>query len=150
MFHLCGENLQEMNEQGGCPLEQEIIINLPIESHEVPNLRELVGWDGRHTDYPMLFDRCNFWAGLRETQGELIAFGYVAGMGLQHGYMEDIMVHPQFQKQGIGQALVKKLLQEAERIGLEIVTLTFDSKHTSFYTVSGFRPCSGGLWRRQD
>ncbi|MZQ86748.1 GNAT family N-acetyltransferase [Paenibacillus sp. 5J-6] len=131
-------------------MEQEISINLPIESHEVPKLRELVGWDGRHADYPMLFERCNYWAGLRETQGELIAFGYVAGMGLQHGYMEDIMVHPQFQKQGIGQALVKKLLQEAERISLEIVTLTFDSKHTSFYTESGFTLCSGGLWRRQD
>lgn len=148
MFHRCGENLQEMIEQGGCPLEEEIIINLPIEAHEVPKLRELVGWDGRQADYPKVFERCNFWAGLRGTQGELIAFGYVAGMGLQHGYMEDIIVHPQFQRKGIGQALVKNLLQEAEHIGLEIVTLTFDSKHTSFYAGSGFTPCSGGLWRR--
>jgi ribosomal protein S18 acetylase RimI-like enzyme len=139
-----------MNKQGGCPLEEEIIINLLIEPHEVPRLREMVGWDGRHADYPMLFERCNFWAGLRDSKGELIAFGYVAGMGLQHGYMEDIIVHPQFQNKGIGQALVKKLLKEAERIGLEIVTLTFDSKHTSFYEASGFTPCSGGLWRRQD
>lgn len=128
-------------------MEQDVIINLPIEAHEVPNLRELVGWDGRHADYPILFERCNFWAGFRNAQDELIAFGYVAGMGLQHGYMEDIIVHPQYQKKGIGQALVKKLLQEAERIGIEIVTLTFDSKHTSFYAASGFTPCSGGLWR---
>lgn len=128
-------------------MEQEIIINLPIEPHEVPQLRELVGWDGRYTDYPILFERCNFWAGLRDANSKLIAFGYVAGMGLQHGYMEDIIVHPKFQNKGLGQALVKKLLKEAERIGLEIVTLTYDSKHTLFYSKSGFTPCSGGLWR---
>ncbi|AYB38477.1 GNAT family N-acetyltransferase [Brevibacillus laterosporus] len=131
-------------------MKKEIIINLPIESHEVPALRELVGWDGRHSDYPTLFERCNFWAGLRDTKNELIAFGYIAGIGLQHGYMEDIIVHPHFQKKGLGQALVKKLLEEAERIGLEIVTLTYDSKHTAFYTESGFIHCSGGVWRRKD
>jgi N-acetylglutamate synthase-like GNAT family acetyltransferase len=131
-------------------LKQEIIINLPIVADEVPNLRELVGWDGRYSDYPTLFERCNFWAGLRDEENKLIAFGYVAGMGLQHGYMEDIIVHPKYQKKGIGESLVKKLLQEAERVGLEIVTLTFDTKHTSFYSRSGFTPCSGGLWRRKD
>lgn len=130
-------------------MKQEIVINLPIEPHEVPKLRERVGWDGRHADYPALFERCNFWAGLRDDQGELIAFGYIAGMGLQHGYMEDIIVHPRHQRKGIGQDLVKRLLREAERFGLEIVTLTFDAKHTSFYAECGFVPCSGGLWRKR-
>lgn len=131
-------------------MNKEIIINLPIEAVEVPHLRELVGWSGRHSDYPTLFERCNFWAGLRDEENQLIAFGYVAGMGLQHGYMEDIIVHPEFQKRGIGETLVRKLLQEAERVGIEIVTLTYDSKHTFFYTRSGFTPCSGGLWRRKN
>lgn len=131
-------------------MNQEITINLPIVAVEVPNLRELVGWDGRHSDYPTLLERCNFWAGLRDEENKLIAFGYIAGMGLQHGYMEDIIVHPDFQKKGIGESLVRKLLQEAERLGLEIVTLTYDSKHTSFYTRGGFTPCFGGLWRRKD
>lgn len=131
-------------------MKREIVLNLPIEPHEVPTLRELVGWEGRHADYPAVFERCNFWAGARGENNELLAFGYIAGMGLQHGYMEDIIVHPRCQKQGIGQALVKQLLQEAERVGLEIVTLTYDAKHTSFYTESGFLPCPGGLWRRRE
>lgn len=37
------------------------IINLPLANHEVPNLREQVGWDRRDQDYPALFERCNFW-----------------------------------------------------------------------------------------
>jgi hypothetical protein len=36
---------------------------------------------------------------------------------------------------------VKKLLEEAERFGLEIVTLPFDPKHKAIYTVCGFVPC---------
>ncbi|OWR32584.1 GNAT family N-acetyltransferase [Saccharibacillus sp. O23] len=126
----------------------QAFINLPLKSHEVPRLREAVGWDGRESDYPALFERCNFWAGARNEQGKLIAFGYVAGMGLQHGYMEDIIVHPDYQSQGIGERLVRKLLEEAQAYGLEIVTLTFAERHASFYERCGFHVGSGGVWQK--
>ena len=125
-----------------------VIINLPIKNHEVPDLRELVGWGRRDEDFPILLERCNFWAGLRDVNDNLIAFGYICGTGLQHGYMEDIIVHPDFQNQGVGVALVKKLLEEAERFGLEIVTVTYAAEHTDFYKKGGFIPCPGGLWRK--
>lgn len=63
--------------------------------------------------------------------------------------MEDILVHPDYQKQGIGVELVKELLKESERFGLEIVTLTYDSKHSNFYQTCGFMPCSGGVWGKR-
>lgn len=59
-------------------MRKEIVVNLPIKPNEVPALRELVGWEGRHSDYPILFERCNFWAGLRDDQEDLIAFGYIS------------------------------------------------------------------------
>ncbi|PFJ17149.1 GNAT family N-acetyltransferase [Bacillus cereus] len=124
------------------------MINISIENNEVPNLREAVGWDRRDQDYPKLFERCNFWAGIRDSNGILIAFGYIVGMGLQHGYMEDIIVHPDFQQEGIGKQLVKKLLEEAADRGLEIVTLTFELKNLEFYQKCGFSSCPGGIWRK--
>ncbi|MGM0875567.1 MAG: GNAT family N-acetyltransferase [Bacillota bacterium] len=129
-------------------MKYKIIINLPISKSEVPELRELNGWGRRDNDYPTLFERCNYWAGVRDENKKLVAFGYVAGMGLQHGYMEDILVHPEYQKQGLGVNLVKELLIESERYGLEIVTLTYDTKHINFYQTCGFTPCSGGVWRK--
>jgi len=99
---------------------------MPISNHEVPELRELIGWGRRDKDFPTLFKRCNFWAGVRNENNKLIAFGYVAGMGL-----------------------VRELLSESERYGLAIVTLTYDSKHKNFYETCGFTPCSGGLWKKQ-
>ncbi|MFD2045484.1 GNAT family N-acetyltransferase [Ornithinibacillus salinisoli] len=129
-------------------MDYKVIINMPISNHEVPDLRELVGWGRRDRDYPTLFDRCNFWAGVRdETNNILIAFGYVCGMGLEHGYLEDVMVHPAYQKQGIGVALVGELLQEAQRFGLGIVTVTYEAHHANFYERSGFVPGTGGVWQ---
>ncbi|CAH0151255.1 GNAT family acetyltransferase [Bacillus sp. Soil745] len=127
----------------------KVIINIPISNHEVPELRELIGWGRRDRDFPTLFKRCNFWAGVRNENNKLIAFGYVAGMGLEHGYMEDIIVHPDYQKKGIGVELVRELLRESEQYGLEIVTLTHDPKHKNFYETCGFTSCSGGLWKKQ-
>lgn len=61
----------------------KVIINFPILNNEVPELRELIGWSRGDEDYPILFERCNFWAGVRNEHNELIAFGYVCGMGLE-------------------------------------------------------------------
>lgn len=128
-------------------MNYKVIINMPIADNEVPDLRELVGWGRRDKDYPALFERCNFWAGVRNENNKLIAFGYVCGMGLEHGYMEDIIVHPEYQKQGIGVKLVKELLRESERFGLGIVTVTYEKHHNNFYKTCGFTPSSGGVWQ---
>lgn len=56
-------------------------------------IREIVGWGRRDKDFPALFERCNFRAVVWDENPNLIAFGYVCGMGLEHGYMEDIIVH---------------------------------------------------------
>jgi len=128
-------------------LHNSVIINMPIEYHEVPELRALVGWGRRDRDYPALFERCNFWAGVRDDANRLVAFGYVCGMGLEHGYMEDIMVHPDYQGKGIGTLLVKELIREAERFGLGIVTVSFDAGRENFYQTCGFTLSSGGVWQ---
>lgn len=123
---------------------------MPISNNEVPDLRELVGWGRRDEDYPSLFERCNFWAGMRDKHNKLIAFGYICGMGLEHGYMEDIIVHPHYQNQGIGVELVKALLKESEQFGLKIVTVSYEEHNTNFYREGGFTPGSGGVWFSSD
>ncbi len=128
-------------------MNYKVIINIPISNDEVPELREHVGWGRRDGDYPTLFERCNFWAGVRDENNKLIAFGYVCGMGLEHGYMEDIIVHPMYQGRGIGVGLVKELLRESEQFGLTIVTVSYEKNKTNFYKACGFTPGSGGLWQ---
>ncbi|WP_032122438.1 GNAT family N-acetyltransferase [Clostridium amazonitimonense] len=125
-----------------------MLINLEIQNHEVPALRQAVGWEGRDSDYPVLFEHCLFWAGLRDKNGNLIAFGYMVGPGIEHGYLEDVIVHPSYQGKGIGNALVKRLMKEAEDRGISIVTVTLEESNRSFYEECGFASCPGGVWRK--
>jgi len=125
-----------------------VSINMPLSNDEVPDLRESIGWGRRDQDYPALFKHCNFWAGVRDEDNNLIAFGYVAGMGLEHGYLEDIIVHPDYQRKGIGVQLVRSLLQESKRIGLDIVTVSFEEKNRKFYQTCGFSTSLGGVWKK--
>ncbi|MDF2648205.1 MAG: acetyltransferase, gnat family [Paenibacillus sp.] len=134
------------------PMEQtpSVELNLKLEPHEVPDLRQSVGWERRDADFPGLLTQCLFWAGVRDDSGSLIAFGYITGPGIEHGYMEDIMVHPHYQKHGIGKALVRKLLNEANYRKISMVTVTYQEKHKLFYEDAGFTPCPGGIWRSEE
>lgn len=125
-----------------------ITVNGPVAPHEVPALRAAVGWSHRDEDYPVLLERCQLWCTARNA-GILVGFGYITGMGLEHGYLEDVMVHPDYQGDGIGRALVQTLLKGALDAGIEIVTTTFQELHLSFYRSCGFTPCHGGVWRRE-
>lgn len=115
-----------------------IELNAPITPTEVPALRQTVGWGPRQQDYPALFDRCFLYASARDDAGKLVAFGYVVSMGLEHGYLEDIMVAPAAQHQGIGSAIVKRLVDASLARGLLILTLSTDKATAPSYRQLGF------------
>lgn len=127
----------------------EVYLSEDLMKHEVPDLRESVGWERRDKDFPLLFERCLFWVSVKNETKKLVAFGYISGPGIEHGYLEDIIVHPEYQRMDIGKRLVKKLLKKAEEKGISIITVTFQEKHKEFYLSCGFKPCSGGVWRRE-
>jgi GNAT superfamily N-acetyltransferase len=123
-----------------------VAINLPLAPDEVPSLREAVGWARHDWAYPQILERVLFWAGIRDDAGRLVAFAYVAGTGLPHGYLEDVIVHPDWHRRGLGMALVRVLLKEAARRNVGIVTVTFQPEYRAFYEACGFRWCNSGLW----
>jgi GNAT superfamily N-acetyltransferase len=124
-----------------------ILLRDRIDDAEVPSLRASIGWSRRDSDYPLLFQRCVTWASSRDAQGQLCAFAYLAGTGLEHGYIEDVMVHPSQQRRGLGVALVRALLADAATRAISIVTVTYAAQHQRFYERCGFEPSAAGLWR---
>ncbi|WP_020614915.1 GNAT family N-acetyltransferase [Paenibacillus daejeonensis] len=127
-----------------------VVIHLPLKDYEVPDLRESIGWDRHDQYFPELLHRTIFWAGVRNEVGRLIGFGYITGPGMPHGYMEDIIVHPEFQNKGIGKSLVQRLLEEANTRKIGIITVSFDPRNGDFYERCGFLTSGGGLWTRSD
>jgi glucosamine-phosphate N-acetyltransferase len=64
------------------------------------------------------------------------------------GHIEDVAVHRDFQKQGIGQALVRHATHEAERFGCYKVILNCFERLVPFYKDLGYQPYDVGM--RQD
>lgn len=125
-------------------MDYHVQINPPLPAHAVPDLREAVGWGRREYEYPDLLRRCFFYGGILNERGELIAFGYLVSMGLEHGYLEDVMVHPDYQGRGLGTMLVKAILQEARHRGTLIIAVSLDPENEGFYRGCGFDIGLGG------
>jgi glucosamine-phosphate N-acetyltransferase len=55
------------------------------------------------------------------------------------GHIEDVAIHPNYQKQGIGAALVEHAVEEAKKLGCYKVILTCFDHVAPFYERLGFR-----------
>jgi glucosamine-phosphate N-acetyltransferase len=61
------------------------------------------------------------------------------------GYVEDVAVHHDYQKQGIGTALVRHATEEAKRHGCYKVILSCFEHLVPFYARLGYRPYNHGM-----
>lgn len=69
----------------------------------------------------------------------------------RYGHIDDVVVHDQYRKQGIGQALMEKLIEEAKSLGLERIDLTSRPSRTAahkLYKRLGFSIYETNVYRR--
>jgi glucosamine-phosphate N-acetyltransferase len=78
------------------------------------------------------------------TASLLIEQKFIHGGG-RSGHIEDVAVHRDFQKQGIGAALVQHLTEQARKMGCYKVVLNCFDQLAPFYEKLGFRRHDVGL-----
>ncbi len=78
------------------------------------------------------------------TASLLIEQKFIHGGG-RSGHIEDVAVHRDFQKQGIGAALVRHATEQAKKIGCYKVVLNGFDQLAPFYEKLGFRRHDTGL-----
>lgn len=61
------------------------------------------------------------------------------------GHIEDVVVHGEYQKRGIGQALVRHAVEEARQLGCYKVILDCFEERVRFYESVGFRRHDVGM-----
>jgi glucosamine-phosphate N-acetyltransferase len=61
------------------------------------------------------------------------------------GHIEDVVVHGEYQKRGIGQALVRHAVEEARQLGCYKVILNCFEERVGFYESVGFRRHDVGM-----
>lgn len=79
------------------------------------------------------------WLGARDVSGRLVGTARANSDGARHAYLADVAVAPQYRGQGLGQALVRLLLDHPAVRGAGLVRLgTKDAQ--AFYERFGFQP----------
>lgn len=110
----------------------------PVSAAALADLRESVGWNRMERELadPRLHDAfhlCCF-AGDR-----LVGYVAVVSNGVTDAYIQDLMVHPDHQQQGIGRELMQRALQRLRDDGIYMVSIIYgDAALQKYYERFGF------------
>lgn len=125
-------------------------ISPPVSNEELNQLFA-AAWQGhKTTDFQPILTRslayiCAFQTEYAFQTESLIGFVNVAWDGGVHTFLLDTTVHPQFQRQGIGQALVAQARLAASERNMEWLHVDFEPHLREFYHKCGFAPTAAGL-----
>lgn len=119
--------------------------NMPITSESLNDLRA-ASWEGpqRGGDWTSVFEHSLGWVCATDADS-LIGFVNVAWDGDSHAFLLDTTVHRDYQRRGIGTALVREAASLAQENGAECLHVDYEENLESFYRGCGFRPTSAGL-----
>ena len=82
------------------------------------------------------------------ADGHLVGMGRVLSDGVSDAYIQDVVVHPDFRGQGIGGKIVKFLVSELEKNGIDWIALVGEPGTERFYSRLGFEEKKGfTLWK---
>jgi len=110
----------------------------PVSPAAVAELRQAVGWNRMDTELsdPRLknsFHLCAF------DGSKLVGYAAVVSNGVTDAYIQDVMVHPDFQRTGIGRQLMHKTIRHLTDDGVYMVSVIYgEAELRQYYEEFGF------------
>ena len=111
------------------------------EQDEVLALYESVGWTGYTCRFEIMeraFARSLKVYGAY-VQDKLVGLIRAVGDGLTIVYIQDLLVHPEYQRMGIGKALMGRLLDDYKNVYQKVLTTDDTEKTLAFYHHMGMK-----------
>ena len=105
---------------------------------DIADLRQAVGWNRMERDLsdPRLTTALHLCA---FDENHLIGYAQVISNHVTDAYIQDVMVHPDYQRQGIGTELMERLLARLETYGIYMVSVIYGEETLRhFYERFGF------------
>ena len=119
--------------------------NDTISFDEIFPLYEAVGWTN-YTSNPIMLqnalEHSLFLLSARDEEGKLIGFLRAAGDGYSIVYIQDIIVLPEYHRQGIGTQLLRQTMEHFKEVYQMILTTDSELKTIAFYEANGFTALS--------
>lgn len=115
----------------------------PLTAEQIAALRLTVGWDGRVEKYRKKIGNSHFCVACFEGN-TLIAYADVVSDAIDDAYIRDVIVHPDYQRRGIGTKLLSMITTRIKQEGIKMLHVIFEPSLEKFYRKSHFRiMCSG-------
>ena len=116
-------------------------INDVVSFEEIFPLYEAVGWTN-YTSNPIMLqnalEHSLFILTARDEEGKLIGFLRAVGDGYSILYIQDIIVLPEYQRQGIGTQLLRQTLEYFNEVYQIILITDSEVKTIAFYEANAF------------
>ena len=111
--------------------------NEPYAATQLADLRQAVGWNRMEDCYtdPRLL---SFFHIAVYDSGRLIGFIDSVSNAVTDAYIQDLCVHPDYQGQGIGTALMERIIAELKKRCLYMISVVYEEKLRGFYQRFGF------------
>lgn len=108
-----------------------------VSAQEISNLRESIGWNSMEECYKTSLNKSYFYICCYE-ENKLIGFLDVVSNGVTDAYIQDLMVNPKYQGNGIGTHLMNEAIKKLKEDTIYMISVIFDEALLSFYKKFGF------------
>ena len=127
----------------------EIVVQLvrSWDNHEIADLYRAGGWWKEEYDPAALGSLIrgsfSFAVAVDKKTGKAIGMGRVISDGVSDGYIQDLVVLPDYRKSGIGKEMISALVDRCLQSGITWIALIAEPDTENFYFPIGFVPMQG-------
>jgi len=111
--------------------------NAPTSAKQIADLREAVGWNRMESCYKNELMTSYFHISVYDGE-KLIGYIDTISNGVTDAYIQDLMVHPEYQGRGIGTELMNRTIAYLKEKRIYMISVIFDEKLLPFYKRFGF------------
>ena len=119
-----------------------------LNAKEIVALRALNGWDSDESEWELCLKQNLLNISVRNENGVVIGVGFLCG-NQRHAEIVDLVVHPDYRKQGIGREIVQLVVDYVIKQKIKYFGLTYDTNYPwlkSFYESEGFQQVGFAMW----
>ncbi len=113
--------------------------NGPISAKQIGDLREAVGWNRMESCFESELRSSYFHIGAFDGE-KLVGYLEVVSDGVTDAYIQNLIVHPEYQGKGIGTELMNRTIAYLKEKKIYMITVIFEENLLPYYKRFGFTP----------
>ena len=113
------------------------VCNEAVSVKELADLRESIGWNRMENEYKNPLLTSYYHIAVYEKE---VLIGYIdcVSNGVTDAYIQDLMVHPDYQRRGVGTELMTIMINYLKQKHIYMISVVFEETLKPFYEKFGF------------